>query len=230
MKSMKCSPWVLIPVVLGCLPVAHAAQEAPSTAPSPSASVSANADSPAAFPTGMATSKYAWPKELSDAPKEEEWTSATELETIKTIANNGWERMPVKCRQRALRAWVRIDCFPPDQPEQMFREGQRFYGSLWGVAGDISGTSGQFELVSKVERYSALKNSQYFGDQMMLKMGAVGTAIFQVKYGAAFMVRLDQIFWAEQYDGGGNTLISPGIIMDVSWALGESYPSIFLKG
>ena len=61
-------------------------------------------------------------------------------------------------------------------------------------------------------------------------MGAIGTIIFQAKYGTGTMVRLDEILWAEHYEGGGNVLLAPGIVIDISWALGEKYPTIVLNG
>jgi hypothetical protein len=229
MKSMKRPTFTILALVLFCLPAAHAASPDPSAQGSAAPVLSA---SPAAPPTGMSVSSYAWPKETSEQPKEEEWAGATELESITTVASSAWVKKPVKCRQRVLREWVRIDCSPPDPPTKEFFEGQRFYGSLWGLAGDISGASGQFQLVSSIEAYAKKTDPDptNVGARLTRAMGAVGTAIFQAKYGNATMLRLDQAFWAENYDGGGNVLISPGIIIDVSWALGEKHPTINLLG
>jgi hypothetical protein len=229
MKSMKRLTFAILALALFCLPAAFAASPAPSAegsaAPMPSGSA-------AASPTGMPVSSYAWPKEASEQPKEEEWAGATELESITTVATSGWLKKPVKCRQRALREWMRIDCSPPDPPTKEFLEGQRFYGSLWGLAGDVSGASGQFQLVSAVETYAkaTAPNPTDVPGRLTRAMGAVGTVIFQAKYGSATMLRLDEIFWAEHYDGGGNVLVSPGIVIDVSWALGEKQPTITLLG
>jgi hypothetical protein len=228
MKSKKRPTFAILALVLFCLPAAIAAPSAPSAegnaAPMPSGSA-------VAAPTGMSVSSYAWPKETSEQPKEEEWASATELESVTTVASSGWLKMPAKCRQRVLREWMRLDCSPPDPPKN-FPEGQRFYGSLWGLAGDISGASGQFQLVSAVETYAKKTdpNPTNVAGRFTRAMGAVGTVIFQAKYGNATMLRLDEIFWAEQYDGGGNVLLSPGIVIDVSWALGEKHPTITLLG
>lgn len=227
MNSKKRPMFAILVLVLCSMPVARAASDAPSAQSSAAAapSGSANAD-----PKGIPVSAYAWPKEASEAPKDDEWTSATELETAMTIASSGWLKKPVKCRQRALREWMRIDCSPPDPPTKEFLEGQRFYGSLWGIAGDISTVSGQFQLVSTVEQYAKATSPSGVDGRLTRAMGAIGTITFQAKYGSATMVRLDEIFWAEHYDGGGNVLLAPGIVIDISWALGEKYPTIVLNG
>lgn len=227
MKSMKRAVFAILAVVFSFLPAAHAVQEAPSAAASASAAPNASAS---VAPTGMPVAQYTWPKEASEAPKEEEWAGATELEAIATTAQSGWVKRPARCRQRAVREWVRLECSPPDPPNDLNLDVQRFYGSLWGLAGDISGSSAQFELVSKVEKYSKGRNPAQTSDRLTLGMGAVGMVTFQAKYGSATMLRMDQIFWAERYDGGGNVELAPGIIIDVSWALGEKYPTIALLG
>lgn len=229
MKTIKRPTFAILSLVLFCLPVAHAEPAAPSghasAAPAPSGSA-------AAVPKGIPSASYAWPKETSDQPKSEEWAGATELESITTQATSGWSKKPVTCRQRALRAWVRVDCPPPEVSHDDVRPEHRFYGSLWGLAGDVSGTAGQFQLVSSVESHTKKLDEDLseVGARLARGMGAVGTVIFQAKYGSAAMLRLDQIFWVDQYDGGGNALLAPGIVIDVSWALGEKYPSIELRG
>ena len=227
MKSMKRPTLTIIALVFCSLPAAYAAPPTPSAessaAPGPSAIAPAAAN-------GMSVSTYAWPKETSDQPKDDEWAGATELEMVTTLAASGWTKQPVKCRQRVLRAWMRIECSPPDPPAKQFREGQRFYGSLWGLAGDVSNVSGQFQLVSTIEEYAKAASSNDTSGRLTRAMGAIGTITFQAKYGSATMLRMDEIFWADQYDGGGNVLIAPGIIIDVSWALGEKHPTIVLNG
>ncbi len=229
MKSIKYPMFAILPLVFGSLPAAHAALDASSAqssaAAAPSASASANVG-----PTGIPISTYVWPKEVSEAPKDAEWTSATELETATTVAQSGWLKKPVKCRQRVLREWMRLDCSPPDPPTKQFLEGQRFYGSLWGLAGDVSNVSGQFQLVSTVEAYAKRTSPSSVDGRLTRAMGAMGTITFQAKYGSATMIRMDEIFWAEQYDGGGNVLLAPGIVIDISWALGEKHPTILLNG
>lgn len=225
MKRTNCHSLALLVLVLGSFPTAHAAQEAPAASASVDAAASASA--PLA---GMPMAAYNWPKEASDKPKDEEWTGATELEAMTTTAQSGWEKMPVVCRVWALREWVRIECVPPDLPVKHFLEFQRFYGSFWGIAGDISGTSAKFPLVSKVEKYAKSLKPEQVSDRLMLNMGASGIVTFRAKYGSATLLRMDQIFWAENYDGGGNVLVNPGILIDVSWALGEKYPTILLNG
>jgi len=219
--------FAILALVIGSLPVAHAASDAPSAQSSVAAPPSASAS---AGPTPIPISAHVWPKELSEAPKDAEWTNATELEEATTVASSGWLKKPVKCRQRVLREWMRIDCSPPDPPTKEFLEGQRFYGSLWGLAGDISTVSGQFQLVSTVEKYAKTTSPTGVDGRLTRAMGAIGTIVFQAKYGSATMVRMDEIFWAEHYDGGGNVLIAPGIVVDISWALGEKHPTIVLNG
>lgn len=230
MKTMKRPTFAILALVLFSLPVAHAQTPTPSAdtsaAPAPSGSV-------AAAPAGMAISAYAWPKEASEQPKEEEWAGATELEMVTNLETTGWSKKRVNCRQRALREWMRVECAAPEvPPKNFFLETQTLYGSLWGLAGDISSTSGQFQLASAVEAYAKNldKDPKNTAARLMRAMGAIATVTFQAKYGSAMMVRLDEIFWAENYMGEGSVIVQPGILIDVSWALGEKYPTIVLHG
>lgn len=227
MKSKKQPMFAILPLVFASLPTSHAALDASSASSSAAAAPSSSAN---AAPSGIPISAYAWPKEASDPPKDAEWTGATELEGVTTVAASGWLKKPVKCRQRALREWMRIDCSPPDPPVKEFLASQRFYGSVWGLAGDISTVSGQFQLVSTIEAYAKTVSPTGEDGRLTRAMGAVGTIMFQAKYGSATMIRMDEIFWAEHYEGGGNVLLAPGIVVDISWALGEKYPTILVNG
>jgi hypothetical protein len=227
MKSMKRPTLTILALVFCSLPAAYAAPPTPSAessaAPGPSASARAASN-------GMSVSTYAWPKDASDKPNEDEWEHATELEEVKTSVRSWWGKIPATCLQRVVREWVRIECLPPDLMAENFRESRRFYGSLWGLAGDISSASGQFQLVSTLEPLAQDSDPNSVSGRLIRRMGAIATVTFQAKCGSAMMLRMDQILWADQYDGGGNVLLDPGIIIDVSWALGEKHPTIALNG
>ncbi|HRI68598.1 MAG TPA: hypothetical protein PK156_30430 [Polyangium sp.] len=227
MKTITSPSIAIWSLVLGCLPTAHAAQEVP--AASASAAAAAPSGSASAPPGGMAISAYKWPREASGQPKEEEWAGATELESMTTQTGFSWERFDITCRTWAVREWVRLEC-ALQGGRKSSRDFPHFFGSLWGLAGDISGVSGQFRLASKVDQYASKLNPADEVDRLQLGMGAAGIVTFQAKYGSAVMLRLDEIFWAEQYDGGGNVLVDPGILIDIGWALGEQYPTISVNG
>jgi len=128
---------------------------------------------------------------------------------------------------------MRVECAAQEKPpKDPSFEVQTMYGSVWGLAGDISSASGQFQLASAVEAYSKYldKDPKNTAARLTRGMGAIATITFQAKYGSAMMVRLDEIFYAENYMGEGSVLVSPGIVFDVSWALGEKYPTIELHG
>ena len=227
MKTMKSPSIVLLALGLGCLPTAHAAQESP--AASASVGSAAPIGSASAPPVGMEISAYNWPRDASDKPKDEEWAGATEIQALESRIGFFWDRMKVTCRLLAVREWARIDCSPPSPPRH-FRDFPHYFGAAWGVAGDVSTVSAQFRLVSQVEKYASKLKPTDDIDRLQLGMGAHGILTFQVKYGSATMLRLDQILWAEQYDGGGSVLVHPGILIDVAWALGEKYPTISIQG
>jgi hypothetical protein len=239
MKSIKRPTLAILAIVFSSMPAAHAAMDTSSAQPNaqPSALPSAQSsaapgpsDGAQAIATGMAVSAYAWPKEASDKPKEADWAGATMLESINTVALSDWRKASLTCRQWALREWIRIECSPPGSMNSEFLADQRFFGSLWGLAGDISNVSGQFKLVSEIDYLSKATDQSSISGRLTRAMAAKGTITFQAKYGSATMLRMDEIFWAEQYDGGGNVLLAPGIIVDISWALGEKYPSVILRG
>ena len=61
---------------------------------------------------------------------------------------------------------------------------------------------------------------------MTRKMGMDATLTVQLRPGAAQVYSLDIIGWDFQYDGGSNVVPVRGAMIDISWALGESAPSI----
>lgn len=226
MKSIQRPVFAILALAVFCLPAAHAAPPEPSATTSAAAAPSASA---AAKPVRTAISAYAWPKETSERPQSKEWESATLFEEMRVDIRSWWGKSTASCDVRAVREWVQIECTAPALPESDF-ELPNYYGSAWAVAGDVSTASAQFKLLSdlKMEPQRSASNSD--GNTLMLKMAYFGTIEFQAKYGSAMMVRLDEIFWAEGYDGGGSASVKPGILMDVAWALGEKYPTISLGG
>lgn len=210
MKSMKSAIFAIPSLVTLSLAAAQAAPASPSG--------SANAG-----PPGVAVSAYAWPKETSDAPKDEEWAGATELEPGQSSGPSGWLTRNVRCRQRALRDWMRIDC---DAPGHLNNDTDHFFGSIWGVAGEVSGASASFVSTSTLERFQKPLEPRDEGGRIMRRMGATASLTFQVKYGSASMFRIDEIFYAENYMGEGSVLLDPGLVVEVSWALGEKHPSL----
>jgi hypothetical protein len=169
-------------------------------------------------------SDHAWPTDASSEPKEEEWARATELETVKPDIELGWwrEGVAVVCTQRVIRNWIRITCTPQNVP----KKDDMFFGVVWGLAGDLENVKGQFVMASELERYKA-PPTDVVGD-LTRKMGASATVTFQVTPGSAFVLNLAKIGWDHGYEGSV-VITRIGVLIDVSWALGEKVPTILYR-
>jgi hypothetical protein len=194
--------------------------------PAPSASASAAATAGPVEKSGLAVSAYAWPAELSPEPREEDWAGATELTSAQVDIVSPFFWLPsihgVVCTQRALGSWLRLTCTPPHDSE----EGEVFVGALWGLAGDVGKVKGSFVLASELERHKtpAMNRVEAFNR----KMGASATITLPVTPGSALLLRLDRIQWDFGYEES-TVGTRPGVIVDVSWALGEKYPTILYR-
>jgi hypothetical protein len=188
----------------------------PVEAAPPAASASAAPPASAAAPEarGVPVSAYAWPTEVGAEPTEEEWAGATVLETITLERQDAFPG--VVCRQAALGAWLRVTC--TDEP--------RRFGVIWGLAGDSAKVKGRFTLASEVEHHDKPPTTRE--DEMERKMGASATLTIPVTPGSAALLRLDRIAWAEEYEFAGVTS-GPGMLIDISWALGEKHPTILYR-
>ena len=187
------------------------------------ASSSYGQPAPSAAPAkgGVAISAHAWPTEASAAPKEGEWASAVALEAVKSkIRVTSWGSAVVTCTQRALRDWVRVTCTPPHD------EGSSdvLFGALWGMAGEVAKVKGKFAMSSELPRYAQPPTDET--SDLSRKMGASATVTFPVRPGGAVVLRVDFIDWDVSYDGGMSVITRPGMLIDVSWALGETHPII----
>jgi hypothetical protein len=181
---------------------ADAGEAAPSAAPP--ASSAAPGDGGKALPV----SAYAWPTDLAPEPREEDWAAATELLSDPPDA---------PCKQQALGAWLRITCGP---------DGTVRYGALWALAGDASKVKAKFMLSYEIEHFDKPPSSE--GDDLMRKAGATAIVTLPLAPGSAVLLRLDTIFWDDEYSFSG--LISrAGPLLDVSWAAGEKHPTILYR-
>lgn len=172
---------------------------------------------------GQTVSSYVWPTEASPEPKEDAWAKATELETKRVKMPDRWfgGGAEIECTQRVVREWVRVTCTPPhDKPEDTL------VGVIWGMAGDLDSVSGDFEMSAELPRYA--KPPQNVVEDLSRKMGASATITFQARAGSAMLLSLDEIGWDESYDGS-NVFSRSGILVDVSWALGENGPTILYR-
>ena len=59
-------------------------------------------------------------------------------------------------------------------------------------------------------------------------MGTSATITFPVTQGSALLLRIDRMYWDDGYDSSG-AYTQPGILVDVSWALGEKAPTILYR-
>jgi hypothetical protein len=217
--SAVCSYWEA-PLAVAQVPPATASASASASAGA-TTSPSASAGTPAeAKKTGIPVPAYAWPTDPSPEPKDDEWAGATELE-IATDMPTVWSPSidGVTCTQRALREWMRITCTPPHEGTD-----DSLVGVIWGMAGDLSTVKGSFVLASTLARHEAPPTEIH--EDLYRKMGASATVTFQLKPGSGLVLGIDQIGWDFNYDGDSNVFSRPGMLIDVSWALGEKAPTI----
>jgi hypothetical protein len=170
-------------------------------------------------------SSYAWPAEAGPEPKEEEWAGATDLGTVEVQpASTFWWLSPIhlSCAQRALGAWVRITCTPP-HPES---GEDTLLGAVWPLSGDAAKAKATFSPASALPRYKSPPSNVV--DDLTRKMGASVTITFPTTPGSALLLRVDRIGWDDGYDGS-NVFTLPGMLVDVSWALGEKAPTILYR-
>jgi hypothetical protein len=188
-------------LLLGCIPVAWAQSAADKRAPK--------------------VSDYAWPKETSSEPKDDEWANATQLETLKLGSQHQWESFGVTCSPRVVREWVKLTCAAKEEGEFI-----PLFGVIWGMAGDLSTAKGSFTPASTLERYKDPPKNE--NDQLTRKMGAAATAVFQAKPGSAMVLQFDELFWNLNYEGL-SVETRTGMMVDVSWAMGENAPTIVMR-
>ena len=192
----------------------RAVEAAPAPAGSAPPGPSASAAAPAGH--GVPVSAYAWPAEASPEPREEDWAGATELEVAPAKDPGG--SLVLVCAQRALGAWLRISCTPPP--------GSSHLGAVWGLAGDVAKVKGSFSLLSGLEGYKKPPTSTK--EDLERKMGDAVTITLPLTPGTAALLRIDRISWDEEWDWSG-VVASPGMLVDVSWALGEAHPTILYR-
>ena len=128
----------------------------------------------------------------------------------------------MSCTQRALGAWVRIACAPPHPADS---DGT-LLGAVWALSGDVAKVKGTLSPASELPRFK--KPPSNIEEALTRKMGASATITFPVTPGSAFLLRLDTIGWDDGYDGS-NVFTSAGMLVDVSWALGEKAPTILYR-
>ena len=184
-------------------------------APESAASAAPSASATAGAKGGVAVDAYAWPTEAAPEPKEEAWAGATALETPTIKDSTG--TLPPACDQQALGSWLRITCTPP---------ATRHAGAIWGLAGDTAKAKGKFLILSEILPTKQAPTSVQEG--MERKMGVSATITIPVTPGSAVLLRLDWVSWEEEWDWSG-VVASPGIFIDVSWALGETHPTILYR-
>lgn len=186
--------------------------------PPASASASASAPLPTMAPPPVA---HVWPKEPSPEPKEEEWSGATKLGEVPLKGDDWTYRGMMLCTKSALRDWVRVSCVPP-----MTAESGPYFGVIWAMAGDASTVKSSFLLNSELPTFAAAPKDII--EDLTRKMAAHADVTFQVKPGSALVLDIDRIGWAWGYDGS-SVDTSPGVELDVSWALGEDEPSFVIR-
>jgi hypothetical protein len=192
----------------------------------PPASASASAGALAGAGTqGIPVSAYTWPTEVSPEPREEEWAGALELSSVRVDIVPRFSWLPtvhdVVCTQHAVGAWLRVTCTPRHDGKE-----DVLVGSLWGLAGDVAKVKGSFALASELERYKAPPTGEF--ETALRKMGASATITLPLAPGSALLLRLDRIEWDSGYESS-SVGIEPGILIDVSWAVGEKAPTILYR-
>ncbi|HTJ80176.1 MAG TPA: hypothetical protein VL400_00595 [Polyangiaceae bacterium] len=207
---------------------------AASAAPSASASAAAPAKPKSKLDEFPSFPDYAWPTTSSTEPTAEEWAKTTVTSrTTPQVRTSTWSDtgITLPCTTSVVREWVRIECAwvqaGKDAHVSISESTDKFFGTLWGVAGDLSAVKAKFLLAKETDGYKAAPKDEF--EELTRHMGSAATITFPVQPGTAFVLSLDQMGWEFNYDGGAWVFSGPGMLVDVSWARGEKAPSFALR-
>lgn len=216
----------ILSLCLLCLPAAATHGEPTSASPMPSSSGSAAASgaparekAPPADPGNLDLGGIDWPKTASVAPTTEEWANVPKLAHVKgdSFGASG------SCDTFVLREWVRVVC----TDLTIEQDHASAIGAVWGVAGMLDDVKARVTLVGN----QALATLMPDGVPTVKNMASSVDITFPLRPGHATMIEVVGASWAfEEYNGNFFSGIDPGLLIDVSWALGEKAPTLIFSG
>ena len=189
---------------------------APTTSAGATPTASASASSAAQDAPKSSLAAYAWPSGPSPEPKPEEWEHATALETVTldTRRESWLPRVHITCSPSLVREWLRVTCDPGPS---------WYFGIVWGMAGDLSTAKGAIAIAPGAPPKTRADDDHIL--DMTRKMGVSTTLIVALRPGASSVISIDRMAWEEEYEGQSVNM-HPGVLLDISWALGEKSPTI----
>ncbi len=216
----------ILSLCLLCLPAAatHGEPAAASATPSSSGSAAASgspapSQAPPADPGNIDLAGIDWPKTASAAPTPEQWATAQKLAHVK---GDGFGPS-ASCDTFVLQEWVRVVC--TDLTIEW--DHATAIGAVWGVAGMLDDVKARVTLVGS----QALTALMPDGAPTVKNMASSVDITFPLRPGHATMIEVVGASWAfEEYNGNFFSGIDPGLLIDVSWALGEKAPTLIISG
>lgn len=199
------------------------AQPAPSASSGPAATGSAEAPSGTGA-TPVRIKEYSWPADASPEPTDAEWSTAIPLQIERVTA--GWRASRDECAVGAVREWVRVTCSSPKIDSR--DDSPAMFGLVWGLAGDVTGVKTSLPPATTLERFKSPTTDPI--DAVLRRAAAAAVVWFQARPGLSILVRMEHLgaAWMNYSDSVG-VMVSPGPVLDASWAPGEKAPSLALR-
>ena len=163
---------------------------------------------------------HTFPEVPSAPPESAAWEKATPLGNIRFDVTQG---ATGSCVAAVLDDWVRLRC------ESYGASGDAAHmgAAVWGVAGDLSSA----EVDTIAVPAPALDGLMKEGRPFFASGASAFDITFQLKRGSATLIEIVRADWAYQsYNGNFFEGIRPGTLIDASWTLGESLPTLILSG
>lgn len=207
-----------------------------SSAPSGGASASASAPvsasaSASAVPPPKPVAR-AIPTAPSEAPKDD-WASAETIWSHElTVGGGGW-RTPrrLTCSVSMVREWLRVRCETPNATKADKKDPTTL-GAVWGMAGDLKEASARVDPLAKTMPDLDMPN-QHEWDQKMyrstLGMGGRAEVVVPLRQGSSSLIEVGRLLWEFGYDSAMR-VTDAGVLLETSWAQGETGPRVVLGG
>ncbi len=205
---------------------------APSAAASASATASASASaSESAVPPPKPIAR-AIPVEPSEAPKDE-WASAETVWSHElTIGGGGW-RTPrrLTCSVSMVREWLRVRCETPNATKED-KNDPTTLGAVGGVAGDLKEASARVDPLAKTMPDLDMANQTEWEQKMYrstLGMGGRAEVVVPLRPGSSSLIEVGRLLWEFGYDSAFR-VTETGVLLETSWAKGETSPRVLVGG
>ena len=201
MKELAAIPFVLLLVGLG--PSVTRGQPAPSI-PAP------------AVDGAVDWGATEWAKSPGTAPSVEEWAKAT---VLSKVDGDTLGMTSATCETSALHGWVHVVC----KQLQVDSDNASGLSAVWGVAGNLENVKVEAHMVGTAGLGQLMRE----GVATVSNMASSFDITFPLTEGQAQLIEVSGGDWAhEEYNGNFFTAVSPGLLIDASWALGEKAPTL----